>query len=354
MVKAFILSSGGLDSTTCISLAVQEYGAENVVSVSMRYGQRHSKELECAEKVADYYNIRHKVIDFTKTGIFDDSNCSLLQGSTQEVPKGSYATQVEENKKVSTYVPFRNGLFLSSIASLALSMYPDDDIKIFIGIHADDVTGSAYADCSIDFAKKIAAAIREGSYGQCVVFAPFADKTKSQVVAKGLELNTPYELTWSCYDGGDVPCGKCATCLDRAHAFAENNVADPALVSSGKEYVTWNDVKEFVDYVTWANKQNNITGVYGLPRGGLCLAVMLSHALSVPLLSAPAAGCIIVDDICDSGESLIHYRNNTSGETGTDYKLATMFYKKNALGVVPDYWWKEKGNSWIVFPWESC
>lgn len=368
MQKAFVLSSGGLDSTTCVSLAVANYGAKNVVTVSMRYGQKHDKELECAERVADYYGLIHKVIDFTKTGIFDESDCSLLKGSVQDIPKSSYAAQISEGEMVSTYVPFRNGLFLSSIASLAMSMYPDDEIVIMIGIHADDVAGSAYADCTFKFADEMSKAIEEGSYGHCTIIAPFVNKSKADVVAKGLELNTPYELTWSCYEGGEKPCGKCATCIDRAKAFRENNAVDPVIgnvmnieaVEIMKEYVSWDDVYEFIDFVERQLEQfyvagkikRGVTGVYGLPRGGLCLAVMLSHRLNVPLLAAPVEGCLIVDDICDSGESLLHYFKNTSGDIENQYVLATMFYKQNELGVVPDCIYRTKTDAWIVFPWE--
>ena len=118
-----------------------------------------------------------------------------------------------------------------------------------------------------------------------------------------------------------------------------------------KEYVTWEDVEGFVDHVV--DNVDNITGVYGLPRGGLVLAVMLSHRLHVPMLMSPTPGCLIVDDICDSGESLLHYVKNSSGEGTNQYRIATMFYKPNRLGITPDIWGAEKDNKWIVFPWEE-
>ena len=123
-----------------------------------------------------------------------------------------------------------------------------------------------------------------------------------------------------------------------------------------KEFVTWDEVQEFIDFVCRnINKENPITGVYGLPRGGLIFAVMLSHKLHVPMLMSPATGCIIVDDICDSGESLLHYVKDTSGIDPSDkaYQVATMYYKPNKLGIIPDLWWKPKEDKWIVFPWED-
>jgi len=121
-----------------------------------------------------------------------------------------------------------------------------------------------------------------------------------------------------------------------------------------KEYVTWKQVEEFVNYMTDISRRKGIkySGVYGLPRGGLVLAVMLSHKLKIPLLMSPAPGCLIVDDICDTGESLLHYVKNSSGDKAQDYKIATMYYKHNTLGVVPDNYLCRKEDNWIVFPWE--
>lgn len=231
MKKAIVLSSGGVDSTTCVSIAVQELGAENVTTVSVYYGQKHSKELECAQKIAEYYGVDHKVIDLSKTGIMDDSNCPLLQQSTEAIPEQSYAEQIAQNGEgmVTTYVPFRNGLMLSSIAALAMSKYPEDEVDIYLGAHADDAAGNAYADCSEEFTNAIGQAISLGTYNKVHLKAPLVNMNKAGVVRKGLELGTPYKLTWSCYEGGDKPCGVCGTCIDRAAAFKANGVEDPAL-----------------------------------------------------------------------------------------------------------------------------
>lgn len=231
MKKALVLNSGGVDSTTCVSIAVKDLGKENVTTVSVFYGQKHSKELECAEKVAEYYGVAHKIIDLSRTGIMDDSNCPLLRQSSEEIPEHSYAEQIAENGEgmVTTYVPFRNGLLLSSVAALAMAKYPDDEVDIYLGAHADDAAGNAYADCSQAFTDAINLAISLGTYGKVHLKAPLVNLNKAGVVKKGLELGTPYELTWSCYNGGDMPCGRCGTCIDRAAAFEANGVEDPAL-----------------------------------------------------------------------------------------------------------------------------
>lgn len=232
-MKALVLSSGGVDSTTVLAMAVEKYGKENVVALSVSYGQKHDKELQAAIAVAEYYGVEQIFLDLAK--IFQYSNCSLLTQSTEDIPEESYAEQIEKTggeNPVSTYVPFRNGLFLSSAASVALSK---DCSVIYYGAHADDSAGFAYPDCSPEFHKAINEAIWEGSGHQLNVEAPFVNKSKAEVVKKGLELGVPYELTWSCYQGGHKPCGKCGTCIDRAAAFEANGVTDPALGGNAQE-----------------------------------------------------------------------------------------------------------------------
>lgn len=225
-MKALVLCSGGIDSTTCLALAVEKYGADEVCALSISYGQKHVKELEAAKAVTAYYGISLQTLDLAQ--IFADSDCSLLKGSSAEIPKTTYAEQLMETdgKPVSTYVPFRNGLFLSSAASIALSHGCE---VIYYGAHADDAAGNAYPDCSTAFNDAINRAIYLGSGKQLHVEAPFVTMNKADVVADGLRLKAPYHLTWSCYEGGDTPCGLCGTCRDRAAAFAANGVSDPAL-----------------------------------------------------------------------------------------------------------------------------
>ena len=203
-MKAMVLLSGGVDSATCLGIAVDKYGKDNVIALSISYGQKHDKEIKASQDVAKYYGVEHLYLDLAK--IFQYSDCSLLS--------------------VSTYVPFRNGLFLSSAASIALSKNCD---VIYYGAHSDDSAGSAYPDCSDEFNKAINEAIYLGSGKQLKVVAPFINKTKAGVVKMGLDLKVPYEYTWSCYEGGDTPCGKCGTCIDRAEAFRLNGVKDPAI-----------------------------------------------------------------------------------------------------------------------------
>ncbi len=231
-MKAVILSSGGLDSTTCLAIAVDKIGKKNVSTVSIFYGQRNARELSSARAVAEYYGVEH--YEFDAAEIMKNSNSALLNSSTKSLEHSTYAEQIKKNSRVATYVPFRNGLMLAMAASFADSLYNGAEVEIYIGVHQDDSAVNAYPDCRADFIKAINDAVEIGTYGKIKIVAPFLGKTKADVVKIGTDLAVPYELTWSCYERGDIPCGRCATCLDRAKAFAENGIADPALKSFGK------------------------------------------------------------------------------------------------------------------------
>lgn len=234
--KVVVLSSGGLDSTTCVGIAVDKVGYENVSTVSIFYGQRHEKELQAAQKVANHYNVPHYEVDLSSVMQF--SNCNLLAKNDDTIPNKSYAQQIEENGegRVSTYVPFRNGLLLSAAASIADSLYPGEEVVIYYGAHADDAAGEAYADCSPEFADAMNKAINIGTYRKITVEGPLVNMNKAEVVRTGLKLHVPYQLTWSCYHGGNKACGRCATCIDRLAAFKANEASDPIEYEEENQY----------------------------------------------------------------------------------------------------------------------
>ena len=222
-MKALVLFSGGVDSTTCLAIAGEKYGKNNVIALSISYGQKHTKEIQAAEKIAEYYGVELKKLDLAR--IFEGSDCSLLSSSSEDIPKESYAEQLKktDGKPVSTYVPFRNGLFLSCAASVALSNGCEE---IYYGIHTDDAAGNAYPDCSEEFNNAINSAIYIGSGNALKVTAPFVNMKKADIVAEGLKLKVPYKMTWSCYEGGEKPCGVCGTCRDRIAAFRANGITE--------------------------------------------------------------------------------------------------------------------------------
>ena len=141
MKNALVLTSGGVDSSTALALAVEKYGSARVIALSISYGQKHDKELQAAKAVAAHYGVEQLFLDLGL--IFRYSDCALLKQSSEEIPEESYADQLAETNgesPVATYVPFRNGLFLSAAASIALSR---DCEVIYYGAHADDAAGFA-------------------------------------------------------------------------------------------------------------------------------------------------------------------------------------------------------------------
>lgn len=229
MSKALVLNSGGCDSSTLVGMAVEKYGRGNVITASLYYGQKHDKELKCAQAIADHYEVRHIKEDISSVMKYAGDVCSLVKGSKEEIPEQSYAEQIAQNGegRVSSYVPFRNGLFLSIAAAYADSLFPNQQVEIWYGAHADDAAGNAYADCSEEFADAMDKAINIGTYGNIHVVRPLINMNKAQVVAEGLKLHVPYNKTWSCYNGREKACGKCGTCLDRIAAFRANSAIDP-------------------------------------------------------------------------------------------------------------------------------
>lgn len=220
--KAVVLLSGGIDSTTCLAMAVDEHGADSVTALTMYYGQRHEVELNSARDVAAYYGVHHIEKDLSTVFEFDKSP---LRGGAP-VPEGSYgdAGTHDEDGMATTYVAFRNGVFLATAASIAYALGASE---VYYGAHADDATGNAYPDCTVSFYQSMHASIYEGTGKKVGLHAPLVNENKAGVVEIGLRLGAPYHLTWTCYNGGLIPCGKCTTCTDRIKAFKLNGTVDP-------------------------------------------------------------------------------------------------------------------------------
>lgn len=214
-MKSLVLLSGGVDSSTCLAMALDN--GEEVIAISIDYGQSHSKrELQAAKDIANYYEVSHRIIDLSN--IFSASKSSLNSHNNIEISKGDYASQEDIN----TEVEFRNGVFLTVMASIALQF---DASKIYYGAHLDD-SGAIYADTSEEFVDAMTKAIDIGTRSKVELVTPFRDSKKEDIVKIGLKLNLPYELTYSCYEGGKEPCGECGTCIDRKKAFIANGITD--------------------------------------------------------------------------------------------------------------------------------
>ena len=212
--SAIVLLSGGIDSTTLLyHLHDLKY---NVEALSIHYGQRHSKELKCAELICKLRDIKHTVCDLGAIK-------PLLGGSSQTddvaVPEGHHA---DPAMRV-TVVPNRNMILLAVAAAMAIShKAPMVAYAAHIGDHA------VYPDCRPEFINTLAEALKLCHYdGGVELLAPFSELTKTEIVKLGLKLFVPYHLTWSCYAGEDMACGRCGTCVERLQSFWEAGTEDP-------------------------------------------------------------------------------------------------------------------------------
>lgn len=225
MAKAYILLSGGLDSTTLLAEAVHLYGHHAVTALSIDYGQRHAIELEKASHIADHYQVVHRIWN-----VASSMGKGGLSDPDAPVPEVDYS----ELQGVSpTYVPFRNGLLLATITSLA-SEDPECEV-VGYGAHAEDAANWAYPDCTPEFIGAMANAIYIGTYHKIRLFTPYMWSTKSDIIRRGTELRVPYVLTWSCYKGGELHCGTCSTCRARHAAFRTAGENDPTIYMSNEQ-----------------------------------------------------------------------------------------------------------------------
>lgn len=215
MKRAVILLSGGLDSVTTLYFAKKSGYA--LTALVFDYHQRHKKELQAAKKIIKLNRIDYHLV---KTS-FSWAQSSLID-LKKHVPINRNLT-----KRVipSTYVAARNIVFLSYAFSLAESIGAK---RIFIGAHVQDYSG--YPDCRPEFLKTFEQAANLGmKQGDIKIEAPLVNKSKKEIISLGLKLKVPFEYTWSCYEGGSKPCGKCDSCRFRIGAFEELGLVDPLL-----------------------------------------------------------------------------------------------------------------------------
>jgi len=226
MKDTLALASGGMDSSTlCYQLAEQGRLA-GVASVD--YGQRHRRELQAAAHIANLLGVEHVVLDLRPLG-------ALLTGSALtddvDVPHGHYAA---ENMAV-TVVPNRNMIMLASAGGVASARGLS---RVATAVHAGD--HFVYPDCRPEFIEAVSAALTLGTtgFGDVQIVAPFVDMTKADIAAEGDRLGVPWEATWTCYEGGEVHCGRCATCVERIEAFHLAGVDDPTTYTDSEFWKT--------------------------------------------------------------------------------------------------------------------
>jgi len=221
--KAVVLSSGGIDSTTAMAIAVQE-GCE-VYSLSFQYGQRHVVELESARRVAEVMGAKkHMVIDVDLGKIGGSALTDHI-----DVPKGRDEAEMGRDIPM-TYVPARNTIFLSCALAWAEVIGASD---IFIGVNVMDYSG--YPDCSPEYIRafenmaNLALKVAVEGKMKIKIRTPLIRMTKAEIIRKGIELGVDYGLTHSCYDPSPEgkACGRCDSCLLRKKGFREAGIPDP-------------------------------------------------------------------------------------------------------------------------------
>ena len=216
--KALCVMSGGMDST--LSAYMMKNAGYEIVAVHFNYEQRtQSKELECFHKICDDLNVDEKyVLDLD---FFKQLGASALTDKSIDVPTGG----VEEGVPI-TYVPFRNGIFLSMAAAIAEKESAE---VITIGVVEEDSSG--YPDCRESYIKSMQESINLGTKDETniEIQMPLVHLQKSQIVQKSLELAVPLELTWSCYKNEKRACGVCDSCRLRLNGFKLAGETDPIL-----------------------------------------------------------------------------------------------------------------------------
>ncbi len=225
MKKAVVLLSGGLDSATTAAIAIEQ--GYQLIALSFRYGQKHHKELESAQKIATALNIqKHFIVDVN----LSQWGGSSLTDDSMTIPQAGLQADVIP----STYVPGRNTVFIAIALSLAEAQNAQ---AIYLGINAVDYSG--YPDCRPEYlqsyqrlANLSSKAGIEGHAPQLV--APLVEDSKTDIMRRALNLNVPIADTWSCYQGGDTPCGLCDSCRIRDRALIEVGRSD--LVTQALNY----------------------------------------------------------------------------------------------------------------------
>jgi len=215
--KAVVLLSGGLDSTTILYHAKAKGFTPHCLI--FEYGQRHHKEIIKAKRIAKrakcYYQLMNIALPWQGSSLLDKK---------MRLPQQK---KIDSGTIPSTYVPARNIIFLSFSVSYAEAIGAQ---AVFIGANAIDYSG--YPDCRPEFFKAyqlmLAKGLKTGVQGKTIkIHTPLVHKTKAQIIRMGMKLDVPYNLTWSCYQGGKKPCGKCDSCRLRQRGFEEAGIKDP-------------------------------------------------------------------------------------------------------------------------------
>lgn len=219
--RTVVVFSGGLDSTTLL-YHLKEAGHE-LAALTVDYGQRHRKELECALSICRDLDVSLTTLNLA--GVSPIFGQNSLSDSSVEVPEGTYEPETMQQ----TTVPNRNMILLSLAIGWAIS---NNYQAVAFGAHSGEYT--PYPDCRPEFAQAMDNVAQLCDWQPIRVLSPFVDWSKADIVRRGAELEVPFAATWSCYVGSQTHCGRCGTCLDRQHAFKTSGIADPTTYQAPK------------------------------------------------------------------------------------------------------------------------
>ncbi len=234
------LLSGGLDSTTVTALAKSK--TDHLTALTFHYGQSHSKEVNCAAEVARSLGVTQELLDISFLGKV--AWYSALTNPEQfPMPEDREASRMGNSIPI-TYVPLRNTIFLSLAAAslesqvlyaIEIEHVLPEDVQAYIYMAPNAIDYSGYPDCRPEFFQKMGESLGYGSklwteyHVPLQIEIPIIEMSKADIVRLAMELEAPLELTWSCYQGGEIPCGRCDSCILRASGFSAAGYPDPAV-----------------------------------------------------------------------------------------------------------------------------
>ncbi|MDP6402042.1 MAG: 7-cyano-7-deazaguanine synthase QueC [SAR202 cluster bacterium] len=239
------LLSGGLDSTTVTAYAQKR--VQHLTALTFRYGQTHSKEVECARQIAGLMGIEHKLIDISFLGEVAWYS-ALTSPELFPIPKDRPEDQIGFGIPI-TYVPLRNTIFLALSAgylesqvlhAIEVGGLKPEEVAAYLYMAPNAIDYSGYPDCRPEFFVQMRQTLQHGSkmwtqYGvQIAIETPIIELSKAEIAELGIRLKAPLEHTWSCYKGGEIPCGSCDSCILRAKGFTEAGIPDPLMVRLGR------------------------------------------------------------------------------------------------------------------------
>lgn len=230
-MRAITLLSSGLDSVAALAIAAEDLDIE--MAITFDYGQRaREREIEYSQKVCEYFGIEHRII---KLDWLSEITSTSLVNRDVEIPSLSFEdidktapSEITDSSAKAVWVPNRNGVMLNITGSFAESRGCD---YLVVGFNGEEA--GTFPDNSLAYVQAMDRAFSYSTQNGVIILAPLIELGKTEIVRRALEAKAPLEYSWSCYQGGKIPCGKCESCVRRARAFKNAGVKDPLLERLG-------------------------------------------------------------------------------------------------------------------------